>query len=137
MCSFRALIRDRCQLMRVLLALALAMKAVVPTGFMVSSGGDRYLTVTICSDASGMADQMRIALPAKPGGDERPLDAADKNPHCAFAGLGHAALGGADPIQLTSAIAFILLTGFASRTALPRRDLAFLRPPLRAPPAAA
>jgi hypothetical protein len=137
MYSFRALIRDRFLLMRVLLALALGMKAVVPTGFMVSSGGDRYLTVTICSDASGGAHQMRIALPAKPSSDEDPQDAADQNPHCAFAGLGHAALGGADPIQLTSAIVFILITGFVLPTAQPRHDIAFLRPPLRAPPAAA
>ena len=135
--TLRALFRDRSRLTLVLLALVLAVKATVPAGFMFSSDGDNYLTVTICSDASGMAGQMRIALPAKSGSGESPPGVADKNPHCAFAGLGHAALGGADPIQLKSAIAFILLTGFVLRTALPRRDIEFLRPPLRAPPATA
>lgn len=137
MTRFRALIRDHAWLTLVLLALALAVKAAVPAGFMLSAGGDRFLTVTICSDASGTPKQMQIAIPGKQdaGGDHS--DAAAKATHCAFSGLGHSALGGADPVLLAGAIAFILLIGLAPFPALPRRDLPFLRPQLRGPPATA
>ena len=137
MTRLRALIRDHARLTLVLLALALAVKAVVPAGFMLSAGGDRFLTVTICSDASGTPKQMQIALPGKQdaGGDHS--DAAAKATHCAFSGLGHSALGGADPLLLATALAFILLIGIAPLPALPRRDLPFLRPQLRGPPLSA
>jgi hypothetical protein len=131
----RALIRDHARLTLVLLALALAVKAVVPAGFMLAAGGDRFLTVTICSDASGTPKQMQIAIPDKQdaGGDH--ADAGAKAADCAFSGLGHAALGGADPLLLAAALAFILLIGLAPLPALPGRELSFLRPPLRGPPA--
>ncbi len=133
----RALIRDHARLTLVLLALALAVKAAVPTGFMLSAGGDRFLTVTICSDASGTPKQMQIAIPGKQdsGGDHP--DAANKATHCAFSGLGHSSLGGADPLLLAAALTFILLIGLAPLPAPPRRELPFLRPQLRGPPAAA
>lgn len=134
---FRALIRDHARLALVLLALALAVKAVVPAGFMLSAGGDRFLTVTICSDASGTPKQMQIAIPGKKtaGGDHS--DPGAKVTHCAFSGLGHAALGGVDPLLLAGALAFILLVGLAPLPALPARALSFLRPPLRGPPLSA
>lgn len=130
--AFRALIRDHARLAAVLLALALAVKALVPAGFMLQAGGERFLTVTICSDASGTAQTMRIALPDKPGGHS---DMADKAEPCAFAGLGHGALAGADPLLLAAAIAFVLLLGLAPLDAPPARAIPFLRPPLRGPPA--
>lgn len=131
----RALIRDHARLTLVLLALALAVKAVVPTGFMLSAGGDRFLTVTICSDASGTSKEMQIAIRGKQdkGGDHS--DVAAKATHCAFSGLGHSALGGADPLLLAGALAFVLLVWLVRLPALPRRDLPFLRPQLRGPPA--
>lgn len=133
----RALILDHARLTLVLLALALAVKAVVPAGFMLSAGGDRFLSVTICSDASGSPKQMQIAIPGKQdsGGDHS--DAAAKVTHCAFSSLSHSALGGVDPLLLAGALAFILLIGIAPLTALPLRDLPFLRPQLRGPPATA
>ncbi|MBU7579909.1 MAG: DUF2946 family protein [Porphyrobacter sp.] len=135
MIRLRALIRDHARLTLVLLVLALAVKAAVPAGFMLSAGGDRFLTVTICSDASGTPKQMQIAIPGKQdsGGDHS--DAGTKATHCAFSGLGHSALGGTDPLLLAAALAFILLIGFASLPALPARDTPFLRPQLRGPPA--
>lgn len=134
MARLRALIRDNARLTLVLLALALAVKAVVPAGFMLSAGGDRFLTVTICSDASGTPKQMQIAIPGKQdkGGDHSEQGA--KTTHCAFSGLGHFALGGTDPLLLAAALAFILLVGLAPLPALPRRGIPFLRPQLRGPP---
>jgi hypothetical protein len=102
---------------------------------MISASDEQFLTVTICADASGTPKQMRIALPSKggdAGGDHS--EAASKAQPCAFAGLGHGALGGADPVLLAAALAFILLVGFAPLRAPPARDIAFLRPPLRGPP---
>ena len=137
MTRLRALICDHARLTLVLVALALAVKALVPAGFMLSAGGDRFLTVTICSDASGSPKQMQIAIPGKQaaGGDQS--DMADTGPVCAFSGLGHFALGGADPVLLATALAFILLIGIAPIPALSLRDIPFLRPQLRGPPASA
>jgi hypothetical protein len=135
MTRLRALICDHARLTLVLLALALAIKAVVPAGFMLSAGGDRFLTVTICSDASGTPKQMQIAIPGKQDTSGDHSDAGANATHCAFSGLGHSALGGADPLLLAAALAFILLLGLASLPVLPLRDIAFLRPQLRGPPA--
>ncbi len=101
---------------------------------MLSAGHDRILTVTICADASGTPRTMQIAVPMKHDarGEETK---SDKSQPCAFSGLGHAALGGADPVLLIAALAFILLVGLAPLRAPPARDLPFLRPPLRGPPA--
>jgi hypothetical protein len=41
----------------------MAVKALVPAGYMISPAGERFLTVTICADASGTPKQMRIAIP--------------------------------------------------------------------------
>ncbi|WP_086618819.1 DUF2946 family protein [Erythrobacter tepidarius] len=135
MTRLRALIRRNAQLAMGLVVLALAVKALVPAGYMISPHGERFLTVTICADASGTPKQMRIAIPDedKKGSDHS--EAADKTQPCAFAGLGHAALGGADPLLLAAALAFILLVWLGPLRAPPARDIAFLRPPLRGPPA--
>lgn len=135
MARLRALIRDHARLTLVLLALVLAVKAVIPAGFMLSSGGERFLTVTVCSDATGVPRQMQIALPHKDDAKAAHAEAADKGAPCAFAGLGHALLGGADPVLLAGALAFILLIGLAPLTAPRLRGVAYLRPPLRGPPA--
>lgn len=134
MSSLRALTHRYARLALVLVVLALAIKALVPPGYMISSTGERFLTVTICSDASGTPKQMRIAIPYKDETGNGHAEAADKSQPCAFSGLGHAALGGADPVLLAAALAFILLVGLAPLRTPPARDIAFLRPPLRGPP---
>ncbi|MFN9716811.1 MAG: hypothetical protein ACK54U_02540 [Sphingomonadales bacterium] len=84
----------------------------------------------MCGDEIAMGPGKEVA-----GGDD--WDAAAMATHCAFSGLGHSALGGADPLLLATALAFILLIGIAPLPALPRRDLPFLRPQLRGPPLSA
>jgi hypothetical protein len=115
----------------------LALKALLPAGFMLSATGERILTVTICADASGTPKQMQIALPDKQDSGGEHSEAAGKAAQCAFSSLGHSALGGADPAVLAAALAFILLIGLAPLHILPARDIAFLRPPLRGPPVSA
>jgi hypothetical protein len=101
---------------------------------MISSTEARFLTVTICADASGVPKQVQIAIPAKDGAGSDHSEATDNGQPCAFSGLGHNALAGADPVLLAAALAFILLVGLAPLRALPARDIPFLRPPLRGPP---
>ena len=134
MSRVNALTRKHVRLWLALMLLALAVKALLPAGFMVSATGERFLTVTICADASGTPKQMQIAIQGKDdiGGDHS--KAADKGQPCAFSGLGHAALGGFDPVLMAAAIAFVLLAGFAPLRPPALRDAAFLRPPLRGPP---
>lgn len=134
MTRLRALIHDHARLTLVLLAVVLAVKAALPAGFMIASDGERFITVTVCSDATGVPKQMQIALPGKDAAKADHAEAADKGAPCAFAGLGHAMLSGADPLLLAAALVFILLTGLAPLTAPPLRGIPYLRPPLRGPP---
>jgi hypothetical protein len=113
-----------------LIALTLAMKALVPAGFMLGSDS-RVLTVQICADALGQQVTQKIVLPASHSGEDK----AKSDSPCHFTALGHAMLGGADPLLLAVALAFVLALGFAPVLAPAPRRIAFLRPPLRGPPA--
>ncbi len=134
MARLKALTRKHARLSLVLVVFALAVKAFLPAGFMISTTGERFLTVTICAAASGTPKQMQIAIHGNDdiGGD--PSEAADKGQSCAFSGLGYPALVGVDPALLVAAIAFILLARLAPLRPPALRDIAFLRPPLRGPP---
>lgn len=129
----RRLIRRHRRLAAGLVVLALAMKLLMPAGFMptVSGGG---ILVQICSGTSGQ--MMAMTLPGTAGNqDEHPAAKADMP--CAFAGLSTPSLAAADPIMLALAILFAVAAVFrAPRLVLPASP-AFLRPPLRGPPAVA
>ena len=116
-----------------LLALALAMKALVPAGYMALPGA-QLLSVSICADASGGAELHQIAIPMKgdpaPAGGEHGKSAVP----CAFSALSMASLGGADAPLLALALAFVLVAGLIAATPPPASAQAHLRPPLRGPP---
>jgi len=120
-------------------AAALAMKLLVPAGFMPELSGGR-ITLQICS---GLASApMAMAMPAMSAmsshvGDDRrqnnhPQNRADAP--CAFAGLALAALAAVDPIQLRLAIAFLAAIGMRPAPARRVPGGGYLRPPLRGPP---
>ncbi len=134
--SLRALARDHRHLALTLVVLALLVKALVPTGFMISPSASTILTVSVCTDGVGEPRQMRIEVPRKSDHGSTTGNTT-KGEHCAFSGLAKVATGGADPVLLAAAIAFILLVGTAPLRALPFRADPYLRPPLRGPPAAA
>ena len=134
--SLRALIRDHRHLALALLVLAFCIKAAIPSGFMVSASHESVLTVTICSDVSNGLKQLQIAIPGKGEGSDH-SGAVKKGDHCAFSGLAKMAVGGADAFLLALAFAFILLLGFVPSARLPFGQVAYLRPPLRGPPARA
>ncbi|HEY6814965.1 MAG TPA: hypothetical protein VI168_05450 [Croceibacterium sp.] len=129
----RASIRDHRHLALLALALAFLVRAALPAGYMVSHDASSVITIAVCSDASGGHKTTQLVVPAKPGA---PAKGAKDGP-CAFSTLAKSALGGADPILLALAFAFILVLGLASTRVLPARPVPHTQPPLRGPPALA
>ncbi len=130
MTALRALLQARCHLALALIALALAVRILVPAGMMPGSG-DRVLAVQICADASGLPKSQVLVIP----GQLAPHEDNSAKGTCAFAGLAAPALAGADPVLLAMALAFILAIGLAlAAPALPARFARF-QPPTRGPPA--
>lgn len=114
----------------VIIALALCMKALLPSGYMPSTGA-HVITVSICADASGSASLRQITIPGKAD----PADAQHaKQSSCTFAGHATSALGGADPVILALGLAFILAVAFTPVTRARVRPFGRMLPPLRAPP---
>ncbi|HZU65329.1 MAG TPA: DUF2946 family protein [Novosphingobium sp.] len=124
----RILIRTRRWLAITLIGLALAVRALLPQGYMPAAG-PHVLSVQICADASGLPHLRQITLPARP-----PAHNGDHHQACAFAGHAMPLLGGADPLLLWAALLLAMAAALAPvAAALPARP-ARLRPPLRAPP---
>lgn len=130
---FRALLLRYRIMAFAVIALALAMKALVPTGYMIGSDS-RVLSIRICDDAqlTSAVHAKDIAIPMK---GEHSGKHAKGEGACPYSALSFASLGGADPIQLALALLFILATGFAPIVLPALRRAAHLRPPLRGPPA--
>lgn len=139
MSRLRAFFLKHSWLVAMLVALALAMKLLIPAGFMLGQSGARTLTVLICADSPGHAVTKQIIV-ARSGARSGPGDngkqvAADGA--CPFTALGHGLIGGADPVQLALALLFILALAFAPLVPARARPVLHLRPPLRGPPALA
>lgn len=131
MLQFRTFLSRNLWVCALILALALAMKAFVPAGFMIGSNTSRVLTVEIC-DGQGHTVLSRLALPGKPDPQKDAHTKAAKD--CPFTALSAHALSGADPVQLALALAFILLLGFQATERLRLVRARYHVPPLRAPP---
>ena len=133
--ALRLFLRDHRRLAAALFALTLAMKALLPAGYMLGDGS-RSLTVQICSDATGQTMAQAIAIPQS-GKHDGTGEHGKADGTCPFSSLAMASLSGADTVLLAAALAFILALGFApTRSPRPRRA-SHLRPPLRGPPALA
>jgi len=133
MLSLRALIGSNRIAVGLVLALALAMKALVPTGFMVSTAS-RTLTIEICADSLAQRITKQIVVGDKAhAADIAKADMAKKP--CTFAAHVVPLLGGADGWLLAGALAFILALGFAPVHRPLLRRAAFLLPPASGPPA--
>lgn len=134
--ALRILLLERRQLALVLVALALCMKALLPTGYMISDSA-RVFTITICSGATGEKITKEIAIPAKGGSAQHDSDHGKGDAQCSWGSHSMAATGGADAPLLALALAFILALGFLPAPALPLRRASYLQPPMRGPPATA
>jgi hypothetical protein len=122
-------------------AATLLLKLLVPTGYMIDSEHGRF-TITICAGIAP-APTTTMDMPAMdmPGMHGDTADHGTSKDHgktempCAFSGLSAAVLGPTDPIQLAALIAFVLAIGLAATLLPAPSPPAFLRPPLRGPPA--
>lgn len=131
--ALRLFLRDYSRFAVLLLALALAMKALVPSGYMIGSQS-KVLTISICADTQGGSYTKQVVLPDS---GERSGDTqhAKDGQACPFSALAMASLAGTDPVLLSLALGFILALGFAAASPTQPRRVPHLRPPLRGPPA--
>lgn len=121
-----------------LIALALLMKMLVPTGYMIGTATGSltielcpsYAPVKVAASMPGMAHHQDAEHHPKEQHQGKEM------PPCAFSGLSAPSLAGADPLLLATAIAFVILTvsRLPAHSTLPDKP-DFLRPPLRGPPA--
>lgn len=119
----------------IVVALALAMKIIVPGGFMPVIAGSQ-LMVSICSGTGPVQVEMAVPRTAK-------SDAADPGHHgkvdqpCAYAGLISSSLAAVDALVLAAAILFILALAIHQIVLPAPAARHYSRPPLRGPPATA
>lgn len=127
-----------------LIAAALLMRLLIPTGYMLAVSPVGMPTIVMCSGFGAMMP--RTAAPTMHHGDH-PASGVEPSGHehgeqegaakelpCAFAGVATAALAATDPLLLAIALFFILAAAFRLPVRSPVAVSPFLRPPLRGPP---
>lgn len=134
MMFLRALIRDHRTLALLALAMALCVKLLVPSGYMIG-GSSKILTVQICNDGLGLIETRQITIPLDAGSHQTEHGKTDSG--CGYSTLSMASLAGADAPLLAVLLAFIIALGFLVRAPARLVRASYLRPPLRGPPAAA
>lgn len=128
----RRLILDNRAFTSALMALVLAMKLLVPGGFMPTFSNGQ-IVITLCSGTETMKTVM--TMPGMEHGKPSDSQHGKVEQPCAFSGLSAPSMGAIDPVLLALAVVFIMsvaLRPVVRGTAVARQ---FLRPPLRGPPA--
>jgi hypothetical protein len=133
MTQLRAIIRNYCTLAMVLLAAALLMKSVIPSGHMIAPSS-KTLTVQWCTEIPGNSAQQQIILPMAPSPEDSSKNQGESAGSCNFAPLPIGALNIADPSLLSIALRFLAASGFAKASLSLSPSTLRLRPPLRGPP---
>lgn len=116
-----------------LCAATLLLRLLVPTGYMIGGEHGRP-TIELCSGVAGHS----MTMPGMQGGvadHGKSGDGGKAEVPCAFSGLAAAALGAVDPVRLVALLAFVMVTGLAPALLPAPSPRAYLRPPLRGPPA--
>ena len=113
------------------LALALLMKIVMPSGFMPTVYNGQ-IVVSVCSGMGPTTMVMTIPGLEHKSDSEGHRGKADQP--CAFAGLSAPSLAAADPFLLAAAILFVLVLGMRPLVLPASTAPPYLRPPLRGPP---
>lgn len=117
-----------------LIMVAMGMKGLVPTGYMIEPGRGLSFDVTLCAGSPGGQEAMRVVIPLKDKHEPAHHGAAKHDGPCAFSGLAKVATGAGEPVLLALALAFLLLLGLTPQTPAPRPRRLHLRPYLRGPP---
>lgn len=132
--AFRLLLAHR-RWSVLLCALALALRVMIPGGYMVSAGA-HGLAVVVCPGSVPVGAAMTgmdHAMPAAGHGGGAKEHGQPEVP-CAFSGLTAQALGAIDPVLLVQALAFAAVLALFAAPATAPRPILHLRPPLRGPP---
>lgn len=133
--TLRAIFHRNRWLALLLVVVAIGMKATVPTGYMLGEQS-KTLTFQIC-DGKGSQSTASVAIPQSGKHEDGKASPSGHDGICPHSALSHAAMTGADPIQLALALLFIFALGFAALVLRVRAHVLHLRPPLRGPPALA
>jgi hypothetical protein len=132
----RRLILAHRRLAALVLAAALALRLIVPGGYMLAE----HHGVMILKVCSGVAQDRAMVMPM-PGMDHAgTADHDGSKEHgkaempCAFSGLSAQLLGPVDPALLAIALAAVAMAALVRPAAQPAQARVHLRPPTRAPP---
>lgn len=126
--TFRTFIGNHRAAIALLLACALALKLLIPAGYMPAPG---QLAIQLCT-----GEGVRTVLIERDGQripDGQPHQASAAMP-CAYAGLAAPLLSATPPPLLAIAILFVLASGVRPASVPSRRRTVPPRPPGRAPP---
>lgn len=128
----RHLLRTRRIWFAALFTLSLAMKALLPGGYMLDTDS-QTITVKICN---GVGDvEQTIEIPMNADGNDHDSGSPMTSEACSSSSVSQSSMTATDPVQLIQALGFIMLTGLMTVIAVPSRRYIRLRPPLRGPPA--
>lgn len=138
MTALRRLAHDHRRLALWLALAALAVRLLVPAGFMAGTVEGR-MALQLCSGFGPVtravaAPAPHHVMPAHASGHHHDRGGDSAEMPCPYAAMAQAAHMPVDPVLLAAAIAFILALGFAAPIAPAPRAEPFLRPPLRGPP---
>lgn len=118
-----------------LCTLALLLKLLVPTGYMLAAD-QGLLSLVVCSGvAPDPAATEMSAMHGDMADHDRGSGHGKAEMPCAFAGMTGAALATTDPLLLAGLIAFVVAGGVLWRAPASMRAVARVRPPLCGPPA--
>ena len=90
---WRASIRDHRHLALLVLALAFLVRAAMPAGYMVARDASSVITISVCSEGSGVHKTIELTVPAKPG-DHRTGHGANRTANQRAVVVIHAAADG-------------------------------------------
>jgi hypothetical protein len=145
--ALRRLLRQRL-LVACLMAAVLALKLLVPTGYMIAAEAGQVDIVLCPGTMPAPPPAGHHAMPAMMGAmGQHAATAHDHSEHrdhrehpatqmpCAFAGLSAAVLSAADPVLIVALLAFVMASALGPILLPAPFPSAYLRPPLRGPPA--
>ena len=116
-----------------LFGLALLLRLLMPSGYMVDTAGGR-LAITLCSGHAAMPMPVAMAMPGGSGHEGHEVPPRTDAP-CAFAGLLAPGLAAVDLLPFAPVLAFAVGTARTVAHPTPPPAHTLLRPPSRGPPA--
>lgn len=134
MTNIRAFFRQRLRLGAMVILLALAMKALVPAGYMIGPANGMAITVSICN-GSGAEQTITIPMEDDATGGSQHDGGSSGDGICSFSALSHSISDNpVPPTLLLIAFAFIMRLGLARFAFSTRPQFRYAQPPSHGPP---